>query len=195
MSAVANDGGIDALLMVFSAASRFSLEDRKAVEWIQALFGQRVVERVVMVFTHGDDLEKDMSGRRHPWRQIVSCSLFSGRSQCSGLHAGRRRHPSSSSRAFIYRNPSDALLLSAASRSHFLICPQEVVKLCRGRVVLFDNRTKDVRVQTEQRKELLRQVESVMLEYHGLPFSNQPVDQIKRYLGDDVASFSHSRSK
>uniref|UniRef100_A0A8R7RBZ5 AIG1-type G domain-containing protein n=2 Tax=Triticum urartu TaxID=4572 RepID=A0A8R7RBZ5_TRIUA len=46
--------GFDAMLMVFSAQSRFSCEDEKAIESIKLLFGNEVLDHMILVFTHGD---------------------------------------------------------------------------------------------------------------------------------------------
>lgn len=47
--------GIHAVLVVFSAMSRFSEEDAAVIDSIRMMFG----ERIVLVFTHGDDVEKE----------------------------------------------------------------------------------------------------------------------------------------
>ncbi|KAE8810042.1 hypothetical protein D1007_13365 [Hordeum vulgare] len=46
--------GLDAMLMVFSAQSRFSSEDEKAIESIKLFFGNEVLDHMILVFTHGD---------------------------------------------------------------------------------------------------------------------------------------------
>jgi GTPase Era involved in 16S rRNA processing len=47
--------GIDAVLVVFSAASRFSEEDATTIKSLQRSFG----ERMIWTFTHGDEVGKD----------------------------------------------------------------------------------------------------------------------------------------
>jgi hypothetical protein len=47
--------GIDAVLVVFSAASRFSEEDAKTIKSLQRSFG----ERMIWTFTHRDEVGKD----------------------------------------------------------------------------------------------------------------------------------------
>ncbi|KAG8071056.1 hypothetical protein GUJ93_ZPchr0006g43235 [Zizania palustris] len=46
--------GIHAVLMVFSATSRFSLEDSSTVETIKVFFGEKIVDHMILVFTYGD---------------------------------------------------------------------------------------------------------------------------------------------
>ncbi|KAM3387172.1 hypothetical protein ACQJBY_010183 [Aegilops geniculata] len=46
--------GIHAILMVFSATCRFSHEDEKTVELIKLLLGDKVLDHMILVFTHGD---------------------------------------------------------------------------------------------------------------------------------------------
>ncbi|KAL6899228.1 hypothetical protein ACP4OV_005886 [Aristida adscensionis] len=46
--------GIDAVLMVFSATSRFSKEDASSVEAINAFFGEKIIDHMILVFTYGD---------------------------------------------------------------------------------------------------------------------------------------------
>ncbi|KAK1683305.1 hypothetical protein QYE76_044153 [Lolium multiflorum] len=47
--------GIDAVLVVFSAVSRFSEEEAKTIKSLQTSFG----ERMIWTFTHGDEVGKD----------------------------------------------------------------------------------------------------------------------------------------
>jgi hypothetical protein len=46
--------GIHAVLMVFSATSRFSREDASTVETIKVFFGEKIVNHMILVFTYGD---------------------------------------------------------------------------------------------------------------------------------------------
>lgn len=46
--------GIHAVLMVFSATSRFSREDSSTIETIKVFFGEKIVDHLVLVFTYGD---------------------------------------------------------------------------------------------------------------------------------------------
>jgi hypothetical protein len=57
--------------------------------------------------------------------------------------------------------------------------PQSMVKLCGDRVILFDNKTRDVQQQQKQLDKLLGSVDSVIQSNCGKPFSNQMFSQIQ----------------
>ena len=46
--------GIHAVLMVFSATTRFSREDSSTIESIKVFFGEQIVDHLILVFTYGD---------------------------------------------------------------------------------------------------------------------------------------------
>ncbi|OMO78896.1 Avirulence induced family protein [Corchorus olitorius] len=51
--------GIHAVLVVFSVRSRFSQEEQAALQSLQTLFGNKIVNYMIVVFTGGDELEED----------------------------------------------------------------------------------------------------------------------------------------
>ncbi|KAK7322412.1 hypothetical protein VNO77_25791 [Canavalia gladiata] len=51
--------GIHAILMVFSVRSRFSEEEQATFHSLKALFGDKIVNHMIVVFTGGDELEED----------------------------------------------------------------------------------------------------------------------------------------
>ncbi|XP_076946674.1 immune-associated nucleotide-binding protein 9-like [Bidens hawaiensis] len=51
--------GIDAFLVVVSTFSRFSVEERVALSGLQTLFGRKIYDYMILVFTGGDELEDD----------------------------------------------------------------------------------------------------------------------------------------
>lgn len=51
--------GIHAVLVVFSVKSRFSKEEEAAIRSLQTLFGRKIVNYMIVVFTGGDELETD----------------------------------------------------------------------------------------------------------------------------------------
>lgn len=51
--------GIDAFLVVVSTFSRFSEEERVALSGLQTLFGRKIYDYMILVFTGGDELEDD----------------------------------------------------------------------------------------------------------------------------------------
>ncbi|XP_058765176.1 immune-associated nucleotide-binding protein 9-like [Vicia villosa] len=51
--------GIHAILLVLSVRTRFSVEEENALHSLQTLFGTKMVEYMILVFTGGDDLEEN----------------------------------------------------------------------------------------------------------------------------------------
>jgi len=51
--------GMHAMLMVFSATSRFSHEDEKTIEEIKMFFDDTIIDHLILVFTNGDRLGED----------------------------------------------------------------------------------------------------------------------------------------
>ncbi|KAG5021084.1 hypothetical protein JHK87_016939 [Glycine soja] len=51
--------GIHAILMVFSVKTRFSEEEQATFLALQALFGHKIVDYMIVVFTGGDELEEN----------------------------------------------------------------------------------------------------------------------------------------
>jgi len=51
--------GIHAILVVLSVRSRFSEEEENALRSLQTLFGSKIVDYMIVVFTGGDELEDD----------------------------------------------------------------------------------------------------------------------------------------
>ncbi|KAL5207560.1 hypothetical protein ABZP36_031995 [Zizania latifolia] len=120
--------GIHAMLMVFSATSRFSREDSSTIETIKVFFGEKIVDHMILVFTYGD---------------------------------------------LVGENKLKSMLNNAPE---YL---QRIVELCQNRVVLFDNMTKDRRLQAKQLEKLLDVVDSVSANNGGKPFSHQMLTRIK----------------
>jgi hypothetical protein len=58
--------GIHAMLMVFSAESRFSCEEQKTVESIKLFFGDKILDHIILVFTHGDVVGDEIT-----WKKIL----------------------------------------------------------------------------------------------------------------------------
>ncbi|XP_006653435.2 immune-associated nucleotide-binding protein 9-like [Oryza brachyantha] len=61
--------GIHAMLLVFSAKSRFSCEDEKTIESIKLFFGDKILDHMVLVFTHGDEV-----GGETNWKNMLSAT-------------------------------------------------------------------------------------------------------------------------
>ncbi|XP_010478809.1 PREDICTED: immune-associated nucleotide-binding protein 8-like [Camelina sativa] len=53
------DGGLHAVLLVLSARTRMSQEEEMVLSTLQVLFGSKIVDYLIIVFTGGDVLEED----------------------------------------------------------------------------------------------------------------------------------------
>ncbi|KAI4320215.1 hypothetical protein MLD38_033720 [Melastoma candidum] len=51
--------GIHAVLVVFSVRTRFSEEEESALRSLRTLFGSKIIDYMIVVFTGGDELEED----------------------------------------------------------------------------------------------------------------------------------------
>ncbi|XP_052203065.1 immune-associated nucleotide-binding protein 9-like [Diospyros lotus] len=51
--------GIHAVLLVFSVRSRFSKEEESSLRCLRELFGEKIIDHVIVVFTGGDELEEE----------------------------------------------------------------------------------------------------------------------------------------
>ncbi|KAI4964342.1 hypothetical protein ZWY2020_005918, partial [Hordeum vulgare] len=69
--------GIHAILMVFSATCRFSHEDEKTIESIKLLLGHKVLDHMILVFTHGDLVGKEIT-----WKKKLIDSVISSNDGC-----------------------------------------------------------------------------------------------------------------
>ena len=49
--------GIHAILVVFSVRTRFSEEEQATLRVLQTLFGHKIMDYIIIVFTGGDELE------------------------------------------------------------------------------------------------------------------------------------------
>lgn len=56
---------------------------------------------------------------------------------------------------------------------------QSILSLCENRRVLFDNKTKDEKKQSEQVRELLSFVKLIAAKNHGLPYTNELFTKLK----------------
>ncbi|CAM0904542.1 unnamed protein product [Alopecurus aequalis] len=59
--------GIHAMLMVFSADSRFSCEEQKTVESIKLFFGEKILDHIILVFTRGDEVGDEIA-----WKKMLA---------------------------------------------------------------------------------------------------------------------------
>lgn len=74
--------GIHAILVVFSVRTRFTEEEETALRSLQTLFGSKIVDYMIVVFTGGDELEEndetleDYLGRGCPEPLKVSMQII-----------------------------------------------------------------------------------------------------------------------
>ncbi|KAK7334482.1 hypothetical protein VNO80_26239 [Phaseolus coccineus] len=117
--------GIHAILVVFSVRTRFSEEEHATLRVLQTLFGHKILDYIIIVFTGGDELEYNEETLED--------------------YLGQE-------------------------------CPQplkDILVQCENRKVLFDNKTKDERKQSEQVEELLNLVNMVISKNNGQPYTNK----------------------
>lgn len=72
--------GIHAMLLVFSAATRFLDEDVNTVESIKIFFGDSISNHMILVFTNGDQVgestfKKMLSNKRARYLQVIFISI------------------------------------------------------------------------------------------------------------------------
>lgn len=80
--------GIHAVLVVFSVRTRFSQEEEAALRSLQTLFGSKIFDYMIVVFTGGDELEDndetldDYLGRECPQPLKVTSYLLYYNTNC-----------------------------------------------------------------------------------------------------------------
>ncbi|GMJ11694.1 IMMUNE ASSOCIATED NUCLEOTIDE BINDING 9 [Hibiscus trionum] len=124
--------GIHAVLVVFSVRTRFSQEEEAALHSLQTLFGSKIVNYMIVVFTGGDELEENEERLED--------------------YLGRE-------------------------------CPQplkDILGLCENRLVLFDNKSKDVTRRGKQVQDLLSLVNMVIEQNSGQPYTDELFVELKK---------------
>ncbi|KAG5001094.1 hypothetical protein AAZX31_08G233500 [Glycine max] len=94
--------GIHAVIVVFSVRTRFTEEEETALRSLQTLFGSKIVDYMIVVFTGGDELEEndetleDYLGREcpEPLKEILvlcenRCVLFDNKTKDEGKRFGQ----------------------------------------------------------------------------------------------------------
>jgi hypothetical protein len=150
--------GLHGVLLVLSVRNRFSEEENAALEILQTLFGEKILNYMVVIFTGGDELDAD--GKT--FEDYLSTS-------------------------------SDAL--------------QEVLYQCNNRRLLFDNRSKDPTVKEKQISELLKQIDDIIDQNGGRPYTNelfreaqeilttQKMEQLKKEHDKEIQRFQKQMEK
>jgi hypothetical protein len=108
--AVAPDG-VDAFVLVFSAAGRVTAEELAAVDALKSRFGARAfTDRLLVVFTHGDALEADRSTLAEYLEDApAALAALLGLARGRVMQCDNRAPPGSSSRAAFLERFSAAL--------------------------------------------------------------------------------------
>lgn len=118
--------GIHAVLLVFSAKNRFTQEEEATLKTLQNLFGCKIVDYAIIVFTGGDEFDDDDDD-------------------------------------------------SSTFDDYLLGCPvalKDILAACKGRQVLFDNKTRSGTKKVEQVNKLLNLVKEVVDQNEGQPFTH-----------------------
>lgn len=68
--------GIHAILLVFSVRARMSKEEEDAILSLQTLFGSKILDYMILVFTGGDEFDDDDDGTFEDFLGEESTELF-----------------------------------------------------------------------------------------------------------------------
>ncbi|RZC86868.1 hypothetical protein C5167_030220 [Papaver somniferum] len=130
--------GIHGFILVCSIKTRFSTKEEGVIQSLGKIFGEKIFDYVVVVFTGGDELEMTF--------QEFSCT-----------------------------------------------CPSSlktVLQLCKYRVLLFDNRTKDENQRKNQVQQLMKCIGQIRDE-NGQPYKSEAFERMKKEaLGKHEANTS-----
>ncbi|KAL2898228.1 Immune-associated nucleotide-binding protein 9, partial [Bienertia sinuspersici] len=155
------EGGIHALLVVFSVQNRFSKSDERVLHILKEFFGPKVVDHVIVVFTGLDVLENDDGTlddfvRLFPqplqvifiFKSIISC----------------------------FQDNFTIAILNFASVDRkadymCIICLQNFIDICGGRFLFLDNKTRDEEKKEIQLQKLLNYVNQIDQRNEGKPLS------------------------
>jgi len=116
--------GLHGVLLVLSIKNRFSTEEASTLPTLQNLFGDKIINYMVVIFTGGDELEANDQSLEDYLRDMPPTL--------------------------------ERLLLK-----------------CNNRKVIFDNRTKSKKEKENQVTELLKQIDSVIFQNDGHPYTNE----------------------
>jgi hypothetical protein len=156
--------GIHAVIVVFSVRTRFSEEEENALRSVQTLFGRKIADYMIVVFTGGDDLEEndetldEYLGGDCPesLKVIIITVIF--------INCG----------VFFFSCFVMDFLIGSV-----LALMQEVISLCGNRCVLFNNKTKDEKKRLEQVQQLLTNVDMVISNNGGRPYRDELFIELK----------------
>jgi len=140
--------GLHGVLFVLSIRNRYTPEEAAALKTLQMLFGEKILNYMVVIFTGGDELEEN--------EQTFEDYL--------------RESP---------------------------LALREILRQCNDRKVLFDNKTKSETVKAKQRSELLKQVDIVIAQNGGQPYSNEMFREAQEWSSrrKDIESAGYSKEQ
>ncbi|PUZ47260.1 hypothetical protein GQ55_7G150600 [Panicum hallii var. hallii] len=167
--------GIHAMLMVFSAATRFTPEDADTIKSIKMFFGDKIVDHMIL--------------------QDIAISLLLVVA-CGDGHALMARALDYVGYAPNLRVLVIVVLSKLSDRFSFIlemalafeelfcynlyaIFPRDTIQACGDRVLLFDKKSYDELKLHTQLVELFNAVDSVIAHNRGKPFTNQMFAQIQ----------------
>jgi hypothetical protein len=156
--------GIHAVIVVFSVRTRFSEEEENALRSVQTLFGRKIADYMIVVFTGGDELEENdetldeyLGGDCPESLKVIIINVIF-------INCG----------AFFFSCFVMDFLIGSV-----LALMQEVISLCGNRCVLFDNKTKDEKKRLEQVQQLLTNVDMVISNNGGQPYRDDLFIELK----------------
>ncbi|KAL4018601.1 hypothetical protein IC575_022201 [Cucumis melo] len=175
--------GIHAVLVVFSVRTRFSLEEEAALRSLQTLFGSKIVNYMIVVFTGGDELEEneetleDYLGRScpDPLKDILAlcqnrCVLFDNKTKDERRKVGQVQQLLSLVNGIVIQNGglpySDELFSELKAGAIKLRDQQKEVDSLEGytRQELMELKEQMHRSYDEQLKRITEMVESKLRE-------------------------------
>jgi len=136
--------GLHGVLFVLSVRNRYTPEEAAALETLQMLLGDKILNYMVVIFTGGDELEANEQTLEDYLREIPPAL-------------------------------------------------QEILRQCNDRKVLFDNKTRSETVKEKQRSELLKQIDIVIAQNGGRPFTNELFREAQKWSSSakDIDSGGH----
>ncbi|MCL7035577.1 hypothetical protein MKW94_027945, partial [Papaver nudicaule] len=156
--------GIDGIILVCSIKARFSIEEEGVIKSIGEIFGQKIFDYMIVVFTAGDELEEAFP------EYLSTCppSLQVFLQFCVLMHFNI---------FFVSINCYNQLCGHNILSTSWML-QQEVIQLCKNRAVLFDNRSKEETQRRNQVQQLMLCIGEIGAE-NGEPYKSEVFEMIK----------------
>ncbi|KAL6297305.1 hypothetical protein ACE6H2_005447 [Prunus campanulata] len=205
--------GIHAVLVTFSVRTRFSQEEEAALRSLQTLFGSKIIDYMIVVFTGGDDLEEndetleDYLGREcpEPLKEILvlcenRCVLFDNKTKDESKRVKQVQHLLSLVNKVIAQNGgrpyTDEIFAEVKKGAIKLRDQQEEVNSLKGysKREISDLKDQMQRAYEEQLKRITEMVESKLRETT-IRLEQQLADeQAARLRAEENAQMAQMRS-